>query len=456
MNTGDIMELDFSLKTREIIVHGLNGKYFDACVIGGGIAGAGIFNLLSANGISTLLVDKGDFASGTSSYSSKLIHGGIRYLQQGHILLTRELLRERNYLVKNTNFVEEKEFNILIDNYSWNPMTIRFGLFLYEIIGGKLRIPKMYRDKYSYKGFKGYFTYTDAVSDDAYLTISNIVSGAMNGSKAINYAEVTEINDKEANQVEVKILDKVSGTSGKAICKIVINATGPWVNETLKMYTGKKISNLKLSKGSHVIVENKGYIKNPIAFKSHIDGRQMFIIPRDETLIIGTTDKFVDSPNEFSIDDEDRDYIFRSAKRIIPDLKEEDILRGYAGIRPLYGRGNSPGRVTRDFHIEIDRRMVSIMGVKITNYRNAARHSAKYIERLLGRKIYTKGLPQILYQRNSPGTIETLLDQVIRYEMPLYTEDIIKRRLGLFFFKKDGGESLKSLIDEKLREYRSK
>ena len=449
------MEFEFSLKTRNKIIKGLNGKYFDVCVIGGGIAGAGIFNLLSANGISTLLLEKGDFASGTSSYSSKLIHGGIRYLQQGHIILTRELLRERNYLIKNTNFVEEREFNILIDNYSWNPLTIRFGLFVYELIGGKIRIPRMYNDKYNYEGFKGYFTYTDAISDDAYLTVSNILSGVINGSKAINYAEVTEINDAESDQVEIKIVDKVTGISGKAVCKVVINATGPWVNETLKMYTGKKIRNLKLSKGSHLIIDNNGYIKNPIAFKSHLDGRQMFIIPRDETLIVGTTDKFIDTPDEFAFDDEDRNYIFKSAKRIIPDLKETDILRGYAGIRPLYGRGNSPGRVTRDFHIEIDRRMISIMGVKITNYRNAARHSIPYVKRLLKRNIETRGLPQILYQRKPTKSNDELIDQVIMNEMPVYPEDIIKRRLGLFFFKKDGGESLRNLIEIKLKEYKS-
>ncbi len=444
------MNMELSFKTREKWLKSLNGKYFDVCVIGGGIAGAGIANLLSANGISVLLLDKGDFASGTSSYSSKLIHGGIRYLQQGHILLTRELLRERNYLVKNTNFVKESEFHILIDNFSWNPYTIRFGLFIYELIGGKITIPRMKNDKYNYDGFRGYFSYTDALTDDAYLTVTNIVSAAMNNAVVLNYAEVISFNESENGTVEVSIKDKVSGFNAKAVCKVIINATGPWVNEISKKYSGKEIKNLKLSKGSHLIVSKKSQISNPLAFKSHIDRRQMFVIPREETMIVGTTDKFVDSPNDFRIDDEDSNYIYESVKRIIPDLSGDDILRGYAGIRPLYGRGDSPGRVTRDFHIETNGKMISIMGVKITNYRNASRSAVPYIRKLLGRNISTAGLPQILYQRPEN---DDLIENVIKYEMPVYPEDIIMRRLGLYFFKKDGGKSMENEINSKLKSY---
>lgn len=444
------MDIDLSFKTREKWLKTLNGKYFDVCVIGGGIAGAGIANLLSANGISVLLTDKGDFASGTSSYSSKLIHGGIRYLQQGHILLTRELLKERNYLVKNTDFVKESEFHILIDDYSWNPFTIRFGLFIYELIGGKIKIPRMKNNKYGYEGFKGYFSYTDALTDDAYLTVTNIVSAAMNKAMVLNYSEVTSFNEIENGTVEVSIKDKVHGINAKAVCKVIINATGPWVNEIYKKYSGKEIKNLKLSKGSHLIISKKDEISNPIAFKSHIDRRQMFVIPRDETMIVGTTDKFVNSPDEFSIDDEDMNYIYDSAKRIIPNLDENDILRGYAGIRPLYGRGDSPGRVTRDFHIEMDGKMISIMGVKITNYRNASRNAVPYIRKIFGRNISTKGLPQILYQR--PMNVDVLYN-IIKYEMPVYPEDILMRRLGLFFFKRDGGKSMENIIASKLKSF---
>lgn len=444
------MQTELSRTTRDTWLRKLNGRYFDVCVIGGGITGAGIANLLSANGISVLLIDKGDFASGTSSYSSKLIHGGIRYLQQGRLLLTRELLKERNYLIKNADFVNKEEFHILIDNYSWNPWTIRVGLFIYELIGGNIRMPLMNKKGYNYEGFKGYFSYTDAISDDAYLTVNNIVSAAMNGAMVINYCEAKSLQEAEGNTLELLLEDKIGGKIGRATCKVIINATGPWINETLKRFTGKEIKNFKLSKGSHLISTKIKYIKNPIAFKSHLDRRQMFVIPREQTMIIGTTDKFVESPDDFNIDDEDRDYIFKSVRRIMPDLKESDILRGYAGIRPLYGKGKSPGRVTRDFHIELNDKIISVMGVKITNYRNAARNVAPYIQRLISRPISTGGLPQLLYERPKEGNI---IQNIVRYEMPVKPEDIILRRMGLYFTKLDGGKSYVESIKKELDTY---
>ncbi len=438
--------MEFSYVTRKRDLETLNGRYFDITIVGGGIAGAGIASLLSANGLSVLLIDKGDFASGTSSNSSKLIHGGLRYLGQGHLLLTRELLRERNYLIKNTDIVKQTNFDILIDEKSWKKSSIYFGLFLYNLLGHDYHIPKFKKGKYNYKGFKGYFTYTDAVTDDALLVIYNVITAKMLGAVAINYLEAIGL-EEENGKINIKMKDNIQGKEFSARSKIVVNATGPWIGEIFTKFNGKKLENFKLSKGVHLIFKSdKFQYRNAIAFKSDIDGRQMFIIPRGETVIAGTTDDFVTSPEDLKVKENEIEYIWESVKRIFKNVDRSDIIGSYSGIRPLYGKGDDPGRVTRDFHIEISGNMISVMGVKITNYRNASRKVAKIVGKLLGKNIYVKGLPQILYKREAGNEIEI----AIKNECSLKEEDVIKRRLGYFYFKVDQGRGASGAIKDYL------
>lgn len=429
--------MEFSYQTRKKDLQTLNGRYFDIIIVGGGIAGAGVASILSTNGLSVLLIDKGDFGSGTSSNSSKLIHGGIRYLGQGHILLTRELLRERNYLMKNTDIVKGTDFDILIDEKSWRRSTISLGLFLYGLMGHDYHLPKFKKGKYNYKGFRGYFTYMDAVTDDALLVIYNVITAKMLGAVAINYLEAKGFKE-ENGIVKIDMVDTIEGGNFTARAKVIVNATGPWIGEIFSNYIGKKMENFKLSKGVHLILKaDKFPYKNAIAFKSDIDGRQMFIIPRGETVIAGTTDDFVTTPEEWNVKESEKQYILESVRRVFNNISEEDVIGSYSGIRPLYGKGDDPGRVTRDFHIEVSGKMVSVMGVKITNYRNASRKVAKQVGSLLGKRISVNELPQILYKRESGNEIEI----AIKNECALTIEDVIRRRVGYFYFRLDQGKS---------------
>ncbi|MEM3318723.1 MAG: FAD-dependent oxidoreductase [Thermoplasmatales archaeon] len=443
--------MEFSYFTRKKTLEKLDGKEFDVLIIGGGIAGAGVAGILAANDLRVLLVEKGDFGSGTSSNSSKLIHGGLRYLAQGHFLLTRELLLERNYLLKNVEIVRSMNFDILIDNFSWSKFSISFGLFLYNILGGIRQIPRFHRGKYNYDGYRGYFSYMDGLTDDALLVVYNVVSAVMSGASALNYVSVQDLKDYDEG-VLVNLKDSLDGRSYTVRASAVVNATGPWVNEIHEKYTGKKIENLKLSRGVHLILNNKHLnIQNAIAFRSHIDKRQMFLIPRGEVVIAGTTDDFTDRPWDDHIEEKEREYIFSSVSRIIRELKKDDVVGEYVGVRPLYGRGNDPGRVTRDFHLLTEKRMISVMGVKITNYRNASRKVSAKVGNVLGHKIKTSGLPVISYRRNCADAIECAIKQ----ECAITTEDVIRRRIGAFYFTVDRGRSLEEIVNRKIMEFRA-
>jgi glycerol-3-phosphate dehydrogenase len=441
--------MEFSYFTRKKDLERLDGSHFDVIVVGSGIAGAGIASLLSSNNLKVLLIDKGDFGCGTSSNSSKLIHGGLRYLAQGHILLTRELLRERNYLVKNLDIVKVLNFDILIDDDSWSKFSIYFGLFLYNFLGGVFAIPHFKKGKYSYPGYSGYFTYEDAATDDALLVIYNVVTSVMRGATAINYLEAKRFEDKEG-EIETILIDRYGTGEYKVRSKLIVNAAGPWVNDIYETYSSGRIDNLKLTRGAHIIIRNgKIETQSAIAFRSYIDGRQMFIIPRGEVVIAGTTDDFTEKPDDLYVKDKEREYILNSVRKIFPSITKEDVIGEYVGIRPLYGRGSDPGRVTRDFYADVTGKMITVMGVKITNYRSASRKISKRIGKILGRKLKTKGLPEIVYRREKGDEIASALQN----ECPLTPEDVIRRRLGYFYFKSDQGRSKEEEVNRRVEAF---
>ena len=441
---------EFSFRTRKEDFESAGGTKFDALIIGGGIIGAGVANLLAQNGVKALLVDKGDFASGTSSGSSKLIHGGLRYLAQGRILLTRDLLKERNYLMKNTDIVSRLDFDILMDEYSWKPYTIRLGLLMYNILGGKFRIPSMKENDGKYgPGVKGYFSYFDGMTDDSRLVIYNIVSAHNNGAICLNYASVTGLR-KRGSEIVADLEDQINGGKSSVTADAVINCAGPWAEEVMKMYGVENDEKFRLSKGVHIIVSREDLpVDRAIAFRSHIDKRQMFVIPREEVVIIGTTDEFVDEPDDFSVPDEDVKYIIDSARRIFPSLSESMILTAYSGLRPLFGKGDSPGEVSRDFSIKSTGNFITVFGGKLTDYRSASRNVAEHYSRISGRKIRTKGLPRIDYRREKT---ENPYSYEIEYECAITFEDILRRREALSLYSRDLGESEKPRILESLKE----
>lgn len=443
------MDFEFSHKTRKEDIEKIKNSYCDVLVVGGGITGAGVANILAANGLKVILVDKGDFASGTSSGSSKLIHGGLRYLAQGEITEVRSLLKERDYLTANTSIVKPMEFHILVDQYSWKKRTLKFGLFLYNILSGKFRIPKFINNDGLYpKNVEGYFVYQDSYTDDSLLVISNIVTAKMHGAVCLNYVEAVEFPEGE-NGTEVTLSDKINGGIFNVDPGMIINAAGPWAG-VLSEKLGLKLEHgLQLSKGVHLVVSaEKIPVKNAIAFRSHIDKRQMFIIPRGEVVHIGTTDTFTDSPDDFSVTEEDEEYVVNSVSQLFPTITRRDVITSYSGIRPLFGEGKDPGSVTRDFEIRQKGIVLSILGGKITNYRSASQGAAKIIGEFLRIPVKTKGLPVIEYERPNLD-LPDRIEYEIQHECPVYFEDILRRREAARIYSTDMGKSIESVVKEK-------
>ena len=434
------MESEFSFRTRNADIEAIAGGECEVLIIGGGISGAGIANILAQNGVRTVLVDRSDFASGTSSGSSKLIHGGLRYLAMGEFREVRDLLRERNYLTRNTGIVEPLKFHIIVDSNSWSKGTLRIGLFLYYLLGGHLKIPRFIRNEGIYQeSVEGYFEYSDSLTDDSKLVIYNIVSARRRGAICLNYV-VAEDFRKEAGGTIVNLKDTTNGKEFSIRPEIIINAGGPWAGEIMKKMSLNINGSLRLSKGIHIVVPSeKMPLKNAVAFRTPIDRRQMFIIPRGEVVHIGTTDTFVNSPEDFSISEEDLEYVVKSASYLFPGISRKDIITAYSGIRPLFGSGDDPGKISRDFEIKQDGNFINVLGGKITNYRTASRKTARVVSRLLGKSFLIKGKPTIEYSRPEDGD---LIESVIMNECPLTLEDIMRRRLGYRIYSLDSGSSI--------------
>lgn len=436
------MHPEFSYRTRANCVEALDDQIRDVAIIGGGITGSGIANLLAQNSISCTLLEMNDFSSGTSSGSSKLIHGGLRYLAQGHFILTRHLLKERNYLMKNVDFVKKLDFDIIIDDHSWSRTEIRFGLFLYSLLGGSFRIPRMIKNKGVYPpDVKGYFRYHDAFAMDSVLVIHNIVSAVMHGSECLNYARFMG-SEKEGNLTRIFFTDSTTGKEHSFLARYVINCAGPWVKEIAGKLGVPEHGVFRLSKGVHLIFRKKDApVKNAVAFRSRIDRRQMFIIPAGKVTIVGTTDTFTEKPDDFSVTPDDIDYIIKSASSLLPRISRDNMITSYAGIRPLFGNGDTPGEISRDFYIDVSGNVISIFGGKLTDYRNVARKAGKILARISGLKIMTSGLPVIDYRR--PKRIKGY-DYYIDRECAMTPEDLSRRRTA------------ESLLDPGFRESEAK
>lgn len=441
----EIQKEEFSPSTRNREILDIDNTEVNAVIIGGGITGAGVANILAQNSINPVLLEMNDFGSGTSSGSSKLIHGGLRYLAQGHFRLTKQLLAERNYLVKNTDFIHMLDFDILVDKYSWGKSKIRLGLFMYGLLGGGKKFPRFVRNSGKYnRSVTGYFTYNDAFGIDSVLVIHNVISAHMLGAHCLNYCKVKDIME-DRDQYTIKFVDKQNSKEHVLKTKYVINCGGPWANQ-ISSKLGIPEDNFRLSRGIHLIFKREDLpVDNCVVFRSHIDGRQMFLIPYEGVTIAGTTDSFVDSPDDFSIAEEDKDYIVKSTARLFPSINDRKIVSSYAGIRPLFGKGDTPGEVSRDFFVKSHNGFISVYGGKLTDYRNVARKVAVQFSRVSGIKIRTKGLPEIIYRR--PKVIADP-SYFIRHECAITPEDILRRRTAVSILDPDQAKNLKTSISE--------
>ena len=366
-------------------------KVFDLFIIGGGINGAGLARDAAGRGLSVCLADKGEIGGATSSWSTKLIHGGLRYLENYEFKLVRESLKERETIYKIAKPISKPiPFIIPYVDKIRPAWLIKIGLFLYDNLGGKTIIPKSNTLDISKKlpnilkkKYKTGFQYFDVQIDDKKLTKLNIKSAKRYKAKVLEYNKVKKA-EIDGNEWVIHL------QKGKKIkSKILINASGPWINETLKKNIKIKSKNkIRLVKGSHIIT--KKLYKKDVAFTfQNTDKRIIFVIPyKKKFSLIGTTEVEVKSPENKEISKKEIQYLIRSVNNYLEkQISTKDIVDSYSGIRPLIEDFNQASKVTRDyiFDLNIIKKLplLSIYGGKLTTYRKLAESVLLDLEKFL-------------------------------------------------------------------------
>lgn len=381
--------IKFSNQDRTKTIAKLIKEEFDLVVIGGGITGGGIALDAASRGLKVALVEKNDFASGTSSKSTKLIHGGLRYLKQFDFWLVKEVGSERAIVHKLAPHLvlPEKMLLPLIENGSYGKWLTSVGLKVYDILaqvtGEDQR--KMLEKKEALKLepllpkkiLKGAGYYAEYRTDDARLTIENIKTSLQFGAEALNYASVENFEYTNEKISGVKVKDVLSGDDFTIKTKYVISAAGPWVDELRTVNNSKKGKRLHLTKGVHLVFP---YEKLPVKQSVYFDipdGRMMFAIPRGKITYVGTTDtNFNLDKDNVRTDLADAIYLLSAVNNMFPkiNLEMEDIVSSWAGLRPLiHEEGKSASELSRKDEIfTSDTGLISIAGGKLTGYRKMA------------------------------------------------------------------------------------
>ena len=366
-------------------------KVFDLFIIGGGINGAGLARDAAGRGLSVCLADKGEIGGATSSWSTKLIHGGLRYLENYEFKLVRESLKEREIIYKIAKPISKPiPFIIPYVDKIRPAWLIKMGLFLYDNLGGKTIIPKSNTLDISKKlpnilkkKYKTGFQYFDVQIDDKKLTKLNIKSAKKYKAKVLEYNKVKKAEiDGDEWVIHLQKGEKIRS-------KILINASGPWINETLKKNIKIKSKNkIRLVKGSHIIT--KKLYKKDVAFTfQNTDKRIIFVIPyKKKFSLIGTTEVEVKSPENKEISKKEIQYLIRSVNNYLEkQISTKDIVDSYSGIRPLIEDFNQASKVTRDyiFDLNIIKKLplLSIYGGKLTTYRKLAENVLLDLEKFL-------------------------------------------------------------------------
>jgi glycerol-3-phosphate dehydrogenase len=367
----------------------LRTQSFDLLIIGGGITGAGIALDAASRGLNVALVEKNDFAFGTSSRSTKLIHGGLRYLKQLEFGLVKEVGSERAVVHKLAPHlvVPEKMLLPLYEKRGFGSLLTSIGLKLYDWLAGvkpedqrrMLTRSQTLKQEPLLKpeDVKGGAIYAEYRTDDARLTIELIKTAAQYGACVVNYCEVEDFLYHDETITGVNAKDHVADLSFPIKANVVVSATGPWVDELRTINHSKKGKRLHLTKGVHLVISRTKFpVKQAIYFDVE-DGRMIFAIPRGEITYIGTTDtNYQGSLDEVYASKEDAEYLVKAVNRTFPEvnLALADIESSWAGLRPLiHEDGKSASELSRKDEIfESDTGLISIAGGKLTGYRKMA------------------------------------------------------------------------------------
>ncbi|MGB7439795.1 MAG: glycerol-3-phosphate dehydrogenase [Coleofasciculaceae cyanobacterium] len=445
---------------------------YDLIVIGGGINGAGVARDAALRGLKTILIEKSDFASGTSSWSTRLVHGGLRYLEYFEFPLVRESLREREILLSTASHLVQP-LMLTVPVYSGRSRPywkIQAGMFLYDIFSFDKTLPshrmlpkQKLRQLFRYldpENLQGAAQYYDAQATYAErLCLENILSAQAEGATVLNYVEVKKL-ERQGNRIthlvcKDRLSEQEFNIQGSDHA-VIVNTSGPWVDQVCKrgvtegseapIGTRKKIGG---TKGSHIIVEAfAGAPDTALYVEAKTDGRPFFIVPWLDMYLIGTTDlPFQGELDNIKADNDEIDYLLTETNNIIPtaQLSREDVKFTYSGVRPLPNEeGKKPGSVTRK-HILHDHtkegvvNLISLIGGKLTTYRHVGQEMVDAVFKKLGRQAPpcpTEQAPLPGYIRPTDSRLQKARDQY----SPLVPLKSIHHLFGLY-----GAKALKVL-----------
>jgi len=387
---------------------GESGSRYDVVVIGGGINGAGIARDAAERGLDVLLLEQDDFSAATTAWSSRLIHGGLRYLEYAEISLVYESLHERRHLLEAAPHLVHP-LKLVIPVYRGarrGKALIRAGMLAYDLLSLGKELPG--HDMLSRRellaeepgmlaeGLRGAAAYYDAqVPWAERLVIENLVAAERAGAVLRNYCRVEALCDGSGTMDGVEYRDLATGERHRVHAPVVVNAGGPWVDRVLKGLPARLPRLMGGTKGSHVVVSPfEGAPKSAFYIEAEADGRPMFVIPWAGLYLIGTTDiRYSGDPADARASGEEVDYLLGEANRVFPraGLGRESVHYTYCGVRPLPWEEGPEGAITRKHiireHDDVARGLMSIIGGKLTTYRHLAEEVVDRIGRLLERDL---------------------------------------------------------------------
>jgi glycerol-3-phosphate dehydrogenase len=362
----------------------LRGDTFDVAVIGGGIIGCGIARDAARRGLRVVLFDQGDFGGGTTSASTRIVHGGLRYLETADFRLVRMDLRERETLLRIAgHLVTPLQFVIPFAHVSrWQQWKLRAGLILYDALAAGSTLPR-------HRAGAHEATYFDArIDSPERLCLENLADAAVHGARVCNYTDVVELVRQESRVTGVRIRDRLEDFDAVVPARMVVNASGPWLSRASGLAAGVPPGAIRTTKGVHLVTPPLTD-RAQVLFSS-VDGRLMFAIPRAGLTWLGTTDTdYEGDPRQAVATRADVEYIVHSLRPAFPSLRVDDVLFSTAGVRALVmqpGRASAVSRLHRivDGEAHGAPGMVTILGAKITGYRAIAEEATDVVCRRLG------------------------------------------------------------------------
>ncbi|MEM8714357.1 MAG: glycerol-3-phosphate dehydrogenase [Cyanobacteria bacterium P01_G01_bin.4] len=458
-------------------LHAIQAETYDVIVIGGGINGAGVARDAAARGLRTIVIEKGDFGSGTTSWSTRLIHGGLRYLEYFEFPLVRESLKEREVLLRNAPHLV-KPIQLTVPVYrsgSHKGWEIEAGMVLYDILSYDKSLPNHRRlglkecsrllPSLSTDGLTGAVQYYDAQVEYAERLCLEVIQAAeQSGATVLNYCEAIEVQQQERTISAVRVRDVITGDEFSIPAgpnTIVVNTSGPWLDRVCERGTeageSKPLSDRRLvggTKGSHIFVESFPGAPDTALYVEAQDGRPYFVVPWLGGYLIGTTDfRYEGDLDRIKIDDDEIDYLIDATNKVIPtaQLTRADVQFTYSGVRPLpYREGKSAGAITRK-HIILDHRnnggtqnLISLIGGKLTTHRNSSQEIVDMVCKRLGKSV----APCRTATTPLPGAI-SFSDPIRSYTIDRYRDRLPARSIEhLFMLYGNKAPAVLALADE--------